>query len=298
MYVYTNGEELLTESGRSYCNAKFENFVIPTGHIENKKFSNCIFKNVIFVNCEFHDINFMDCEFHNVKFQTCSFAACVFERAYIFISNFQNCSFGGCTLHARRRFVEPVYFVDNTTFAGLSGFYCCTFFRGIVFKDCHVPLGAILNISNCTFNSQCIKENIEFLKPYITQHCPSHGGFVGWKVVEGCIISRGFQDVFESHGPLIAKIYIPTDAKRVNGPGPERKCRCNKAKVLEYYRPEDMKPVCPDYVTSIYNKNFKYPGIGEYIKPDKFDDSVFTECSNGIHFFLTLEEALVYSLHF
>ena len=56
-----------------------------------------------------------------------------------------------------------------------------------------------------------------------------------------------------------------------------------------------MKPVCPDYVVSGYNRKFEYPGVGEYVVPDSFNDSVFVECGNGIHFFLTLEDALAYS---
>lgn len=292
--LYTNGDELVNETEGKYSYVKFENFVIPIGEIRNKQFSNCIFRNVTFVNCNFHGLNFANCEFHNVRFQTCAFASCTFERSYIFNSNFQNCAFGGYYAYGRRRVFELASFVDRTTFAGYSGFSSCSFFKGIEFKECRIALGAMLNIHNCTFQSLCVKENIEFLKPFITQYSPSHGGFTGWKVVDGQFFDP-YSRTYYSKKKLIAKIYIPADAKRVNGSF-GRKCRCNKAKVLEYYQPHDMKPVCPDYVTSLYDKNFKYPGIGEYVKPDKFDDSMFTECSNGIHYFLTLQEALEYEV--
>jgi hypothetical protein len=30
---------------------------------------------------------------------------------------------------------------------------------------------------------------------------------------------------------------------------------------------------------------------GEFVKPDSYDPSIYVECSNGIHFFLTRTEA-------
>lgn len=300
--IYTNGEELLSDSKGSFSDCLFKNFVISntTAGIVKKQFFNCTFTNVIFDKCTFYEIDFMNCSFNNVHFRGCGLASCTFERTTIFLTDFYNCSFGGSYSHGRNIARVPVSFVDNTIFMGYSGFYHCTFLKGSIFENCRIGYGdAELFVQDCTFHSHCVEEHTaDFLEPFITQHCPSHGGFIGWKVVEGCIRERGSQELFEGHGPLIAKIYIPADAKRVNGPGAERKCRCSRAKVLEYYRPSDMKPICPDYVSSIYDKSFIYPGIGEYIKPDSFDDSVFMECSNGIHFFLTLQEALVYSKHF
>lgn len=46
-------------------------------------------------------------------------------------------------------------------------------------------------------------------------------------------------------------------------------------------------------VTSNYDKTFIYE-IGKTVKVDDFDDDRWNECSTGIHFFLTREEAESY----
>ena len=88
---------------------------------------------------------------------------------------------------------------------------------------------------------------------------------------------------------LIAKMLIPAEAKRVNAIG-SRKCRFEYAKVLSIY---DGK----QEVTSgrgIYKDDFIYT-VGEIVKPDSYDDSPLVECSNGIHAFITRDEAEDYN---
>ncbi len=90
-----------------------------------------------------------------------------------------------------------------------------------------------------------------------------------------------------------------------------KKCRCDKAKfvkVIRYYggerRPNyylcdvlysmtcDLQP--SDLVfKSMWNPNFIYK-FNEYVKPDKLDDDILWECSNGIHFCRTVEDAIDY----
>ena len=57
--------------------------------------------------------------------------------------------------------------------------------------------------------------------PYIPMVCPEEGEFVGWK---------------KAGGNIIVKLLISSDAKRSSAT--TRKCRCNKAKVLELYNPD------------------------------------------------------------
>jgi hypothetical protein len=75
----------------------------------------------------------------------------------------------------------------------------------------------------------------------------------------------------------IAKLLIPKEAKRVGGLI-GRKCRAEFAEVIkgEGY--------------SMKNNKFEYKK-GAKIIPDKFDPNPLVECSNGIHFFLTKQEA-------
>jgi len=79
----------------------------------------------------------------------------------------------------------------------------------------------------------------------------------------------------------IAKLLIPKEAKRVNATS--RKCRAEFAIVLD----------CPAEATSLHDPSFKYK-IGEKIISHNFDENRWNECSGGIHFFLTKEEAEEY----
>jgi len=83
---------------------------------------------------------------------------------------------------------------------------------------------------------------------------------------------------------VIVKLLIPAEAKRCNATG--RKCRAEFAKVLEVYG--------TDIAQSKYDETFIYKP-GETVKPrEPFDENRFNECSSGIHFFLTREEAEAY----
>lgn len=79
---------------------------------------------------------------------------------------------------------------------------------------------------------------------------------------------------------IICKLLIPADAKRHNAT--RRKCRAEYAVVLE------------GEGFSQYDESFIYK-VGETMKPTKpFDEDRWNECSTGIHFFLTREEAEEY----
>lgn len=112
--------------------------------------------------------------------------------------------------------------------------------------------------------------------PYVPMACPSDGAFVGWKKVQN------------GHEYLI-KLQIPEDAKRSSATS--RKCRCDKALVLEI---TDLNS--GDYLTEVKNNNFctTIYKVGEIVLPDEWDNDRFNECSHGIHFFINKEEALRY----
>ena len=97
-----------------------------------------------------------------------------------------------------------------------------------------------------------------------TSICPE-GTIIGWK---------------KCRGNVIVKLEIPAEAKRSNATG--RKCRAEYAKVLEV--------IGADVGISQHDCNTEYR-VGEIVKPDKWDDNRWYECSNGIHFFITRLEA-------
>jgi hypothetical protein len=89
-------------------------------------------------------------------------------------------------------------------------------------------------------------------------------------------------------GNMIAKLLIPENAKRVNAIG-SRKCRFEFAKVLIIF--DGKKRVKEGFGT--YDSTLIYK-VGEMVYPDSFDPSPLIECSNGIHAFITKEEAKEY----
>ena len=109
---------------------------------------------------------------------------------------------------------------------------------------------------------------------FVTMMCPSDGAFIGWK---------------KCRGDLIVKLLIPEDARRLSGT--ERQCRCDKAKVLDI-QTIDGKPAGTT-AYSTYCSDFAYT-IGATAVPDVFCTDRWQECSGGIHFFITREEAVRY----
>jgi hypothetical protein len=91
-------------------------------------------------------------------------------------------------------------------------------------------------------------------------------------------------------GDVIAKILIPTDAKRSHAFG--RKCRAEFARVLELTA-LDGTPFTGEG-QSQYDSEFKYR-VGEIVRPENgFEVDWTNECAAGIHFFITREEAVAY----
>ena len=96
------------------------------------------------------------------------------------------------------------------------------------------------------------------------------GDLIGWKKC--------------SDGVLV-KLRIPADAKRSHAFG--RKCRAEYVDVLEVIGAEVG-------VTTVHGHETRYVP-GERVTPDKWDDNWQQECSHGIHFFITREEAEAWS---
>ena len=106
--------------------------------------------------------------------------------------------------------------------------------------------------------------------------CPEEGDFIAWKKV----------------GDVIVKLRIPAEAKRSSATS--RKCRCEFAEVVELQNLDgtpynDDKIVNNNHVETIYK-------VGEIVRPDSWDDNRWNECSHGIHFFITRDEAVTYNL--
>jgi uncharacterized protein YjbI with pentapeptide repeats len=107
------------------------------------------------------------------------------------------------------------------------------------------------------------------------KRCPDVGSFIGYKKLTG---------------GAIATLKIPGDALRVNAIG-SFKCRCNKAEVLQIVDIDGA--LVTNAVASQHDAAFLYQ-TGKEVLASNYDSSDRVECSAGIHFFMTKEEAKEY----
>ena len=109
---------------------------------------------------------------------------------------------------------------------------------------------------------------------FLPIQCPEEGSFIAYKKAKG----------------LVVKLLIPDDAKRSSATS--RKCRCDKAKVLEIMQP-DKTPSNITSVPSNYDPDFVYE-VGKTVMVSDFEEDRFVECAAGINFFITFDEAKKY----
>ena len=112
--------------------------------------------------------------------------------------------------------------------------------------------------------------------------CPEEGSFIGFKKADTTV-----PDSREA----IVKLLITEDAKRSSAT--TRKCRCDKAKVISITSLDGKENFTTAY--SYYDRFFQYT-VGQTVIIDDFDEERWNECSTGVHFFITREEAVDYIL--
>ena len=105
--------------------------------------------------------------------------------------------------------------------------------------------------------------------------CPEEGSFIGFK---------------KCRNNFIVKLEILSDSLRCSATG--RKCRCSKAKVISITN-LDGTNANTNIVISKRDPNFIYK-VGETVEAENFDTNRWNECSTGIHFFITRQEAVDY----
>lgn len=105
--------------------------------------------------------------------------------------------------------------------------------------------------------------------------CPEKDSFIGYK---------------KCRDNLIVKLEIPEDALRSSAT--TRKCRCSKARVLSITDLNGSEANV-EYAVSKHDSGFLYK-VGDVVSVDDFDTNRWNECSTGIHFFISREEAVWY----
>lgn len=242
------------------------------------------FCNVAFDECKFRIGGFKDCEFIGCSFNDCRFLG----------PNFEKCTFDGCSFYHIRDNdsitldscdLVDVYFRSNR--AVIEAYHSrlnrvrfnhmrlsSSRFIDSEFVDCEMK-GT--NLSNVTFLNVKGLETTDFDEStaFFSLQCPEEGSFIAWK---SCQNNK------------IVKLEIPAEAKRSSSTS--RKCRAEFAKVLGIY--EHDRTLSKAQEARSFNDGSIYK-VGEMFYPDKFDEDRWNECSNGVHFFITFEEALSYA---
>jgi hypothetical protein len=135
------------------------------------------------------------------------------------------------------------------------------------------------DFNNTAIDWNCIFKNADECTAFLNLQCPEAGSFIAYKMARNCLI----------------KLEIPADALRSSAT--TRKCRASKAKVLEITdeNGKKIKSTCSDRTSQfIYEV-----GKTVYSRDDDgniaFDENRWNECSTGIHFFITKQEAINYN---
>ena len=108
-------------------------------------------------------------------------------------------------------------------------------------------------------------------------NCPEEGSFIGFKKARN------------NNDDVIVKLRITETAKRSSATS--RKCRCSEAEVLSIESLDGKSQF--EKAISKYNATFIYE-VGKIVRVEDFYENRWEECSTGIHFFITREEAVRY----
>ncbi len=291
-------ESRLDKSSFNHCNLSYTNLSRIIGSDINFKYANLF--NTIFTNSRIDNGIFYEADITDAKFNdiSCNFSS--FEHATIRHTDFANarlrnaifkdslcgfCNFSDCMLDASdfsyatidsSSFFDAFLHLGNFEYADIKGssFYTATLI-GANFKNS--------KIDDETIFSQSHISNIQYNNPPISIACPEEGSFIGFKV--GLMYNA--EDLLTF---VLIKLEIPADAKRSSGTG--KKCRCSKATVLDITDLSSNEQHIEKAV-SLYSKAFEYK-VGETVHVDDFDDNRWDECSAGIHFFMSKDDAIRY----
>ena len=102
------------------------------------------------------------------------------------------------------------------------------------------------------------------------------GEFTAWKRVRG---------------DVILELRIPADARRTASLV-GRKCRADAARVVSASHPDGTAHAGVRFV-SLYSETFAYV-VGEVVTEPWYDGDIRRECTAGVHFFATRDEAVAY----
>ena len=224
---------------------------------------NCIFRRCNIENSSFRNSWLDTVSFDNCKMDDASFVGSKIDCIWISNCEYSGVNFGGTDIYNTR--------FDEIDFGKLdiNGLKLATFHNGCAFTHC---------------------KN----EPYIPMACPEIGSFIGYKVAK--VPNRRSDNSY-----VIVVLEIPADARRSSAF--DRKCRCDKAKVLRIENLRGKKlPKETVAWSCFHDSNPVRYRADEIVTPhadylhlgSNFDPYRFNECSTGIHFFMNRQDAVNY----
>ena len=131
-----------------------------------------------------------------------------------------------------------------------------------------------VNLSYADLRGANLSEvNYNHLTAFLSLQCPEKGAFIGYK----------------KSGDKIVELRIEEDSKRSSATS--RKCRASKVTVLSITSVDGKEEFKKAENTGEYSFTYE---VGKTYEIDNFDEDRWNECSTGIHFFITRDEAVRY----
>lgn len=203
------------------------------------------------------------------------FYSCIFDGVYFENVNFNCARFDDCL------FVNCVF--TNVTF--IDAIIMSSFFTECSFMNSNLDRAKVHDFGYSGLlmrNSKC---------SHIRMACPEEGSFIAWKKVAYAVPICQLHEYGTGIKFALVKLQIPAEAKRSSAGS--RKCRCEYADVLDI---EDIETGRKMNCVNNYERPILYIK-GERVTPDSFDPDRWNECSHGIHFFMSKQDALEYQIY-
>lgn len=246
-------------------------------------FSGKRLEKICFVGKNLQDAIFDQCVLVDCLFSECVAVDAVFSKTKIEGTTFNNCVL--CDANFDCAFITQCCFLNVNLFESsmmhsqmLETMFSCSDLTSIDFTFCDM---VHCSAEKSNFSGSRIGDN-NFKEIHASNRtafydicCPEEGAFVGFKKAR-CYGAE-----------VIVKLLITENAKR--GSACSRKCRASEVKVLGIYDLDRNE--LPNVVASSYWKYGFHYKVGETISIEDFDENRWNECSTGIHFFLTFDEA-------
>lgn len=224
--------------------------------LEGVNFQRAKLQQANFRGADLRGANFFKADLREANFQGANLCKTNFQQANLWEANFQRANLYGASLWEADLW-EANFQDANFQEANL---------QGASFEGAHLYRANLWEAHNIP----------DYIYPIC---CPEKGSFIGFK--------KALE--VDKYAQVIVELEIPADAKRSSATS--RKCRCDKAKVLSI---TDLSGVAEfQQAFSRYDNNFIYE-VGKTVVVDDFDDDRWNECSTGIHFFITRNEAINY----